>query len=103
MLDLFGAILLPVVAAGAIGTMVFHAARGRTRAGLLTLGAAWFLAVAALGAAGISTWPGGRGTMVIGAAILVPVLVVGLLSRTRRARPLVASIPLEILIGANVG
>jgi hypothetical protein len=105
MLDVIGAMVLTALAATATGTLVLASPVGTLAARRLALGtAAWFTVLAALAAAGLFSAASGIDTPAIGAAVLLPILAVALVTlRVPAARRLALGIPLAVLVVVNVG
>ena len=101
--DLVAAIAM--TASAAIASTVVALAMAATRDRLLRLAAAlaaWFVAVVALGASGVFHYDGGLGVPGLGAAVLLPILVMATLTfGTAGGRQALAEAPVPALIGVS--
>ena len=105
MIDVDGAIVLTALALTATGTLILAGPVSTVAARRLVVGAGiWLAAVTALTAAGLFSAASRVRTPAIGAAVLVPVLVVTLSSvRGSTIRRLALGLSLAALVAVNVG
>lgn len=101
--DLIGAIGLTAGAAILIGSLAAsHSGPPVARIGIGIALAAWFALVVACGAAGVFDYRLGLGTPGLGAAVLLPVLILGYAGTQLPAfKSAVLAIPVALLIGVN--
>ncbi len=105
MLDILGAMSLTAIAAiGVAALSLAGSPRDVRRNRLVLLASGWFVTIAFLGALGVFSQAGGRGTLAIGVAVVAPVLV-GLIAyaRSRPVRATGFSVPLAVLVGIHAG
>jgi hypothetical protein len=105
MLDIVGAMTLAPLATLLAGTLILNGTGDGTLRVRLALGAViWFTGIATLAASGAFTQPAGRGTLAIGAAVLVPILLgLAAIARSRTAREFAWGVPLAVLVGVHAG
>jgi hypothetical protein len=105
MIDVIAAIALTGLAVANPGTLILTSPLGAVAARRLAVGAAvWLVAIAGLAAAGLFAASSPIGTPAIGAAVLVPVVVLALsAARPSAIRRLALGIPLAVLVGLHLG